>query len=92
MSAQVVVPTVAVGRFTLPLAARLALVYRLAPLQLRLAEVASVELQVTLSDELMRMELELAVKLTTLGSPTHDATGLTHCPLLALQSIASDPM
>ena len=85
-------PAVAVGRFTLPLAARLGLAYGLAPLQLRLAEVAAVELQVTLSGELVRMALELAVKLPTLGSSTHDATGLTHCPLLALQSMASDPM
>jgi hypothetical protein len=67
-----------VGTLTLPLAARPEPEYGLAPLQLKVAEVAAVEVQLTLWDVFMSTVEAPTDKLPTFGSSTHDATGFVH--------------
>jgi hypothetical protein len=88
----VVPPSLPVGTLTLPLAARPEPEYGFTPLQLSVAEVAAVELQLKVWPALISTVDEPTDSPVTLGSSTHEATGLTHWPLAALQSSAKLPV
>lgn len=90
--AQVVPPSLPVGTLTLPLAARPEPEYGFTPLQLSVAELAAVELQLSVWPAPIRTVDAPTERPVTLGSSTHEATGLVHWPLLALQSSARLPV